>query len=304
MKFNRLNFTVLFLITALTSIFTSNSFSSDSLKVIINEIAWMGTLASSTDEWFELYNNTDHEIDLTNWLLISEDENPNITLNGSIPAYGYFLLERTDENTISDITSDLIYSGSTGNSGEYFFLKDSCNNIIDEIDCTNQWFAGNNSLKISMERINPLKSGSDSSNWATNDSVTINGMDAGQNTIYGTPGRQNSVYNLTSITELDSPIIPADLKVISNFPNPFNPVTKIYYRLASSENSGFTSIKIYNLKGQIVSALVNRFQKQGNFTITWDGKDINGNETPSGIYIYRLIVNGRFIDSGKMTKLK
>ena len=37
--------------------------------VVINEVGWMGTAASSADEWIELYNTTDHPITLTNWRL-------------------------------------------------------------------------------------------------------------------------------------------------------------------------------------------------------------------------------------------
>ena len=63
-------------------------------SVVINEIAWMGTVVSSADEWIELKNNTDGEIDLTNWTLKAIDGSPEINLSGIISASGYFLLER------------------------------------------------------------------------------------------------------------------------------------------------------------------------------------------------------------------
>ncbi|MCA9977147.1 MAG: lamin tail domain-containing protein, partial [Anaerolineales bacterium] len=69
--------------------------------VIISEIAWGGTAASSADEWIELHNRTATPINLTNWTLNAADGEPAITLSGTIPAYGFFLLERTDDSTIS-----------------------------------------------------------------------------------------------------------------------------------------------------------------------------------------------------------
>ena len=76
--------------------------------VVINEVAWMGTAANAADEWIELYNITAQNIDLTGWTLKSADTSPNITLSGSIPAHGFFLLERTNDTTVSDITADQI----------------------------------------------------------------------------------------------------------------------------------------------------------------------------------------------------
>ncbi len=55
-----------------------------SRSVIINEVAWSGTAAGSTDEWFELYNNTADPINLAGWRLESDDGNPNFSLSGTI----------------------------------------------------------------------------------------------------------------------------------------------------------------------------------------------------------------------------
>ena len=48
-------------------------------------------------EWIELYNNTGSAVDLTGWTLKATDGTPDIALQGTIPAHGYFLLERQDE---------------------------------------------------------------------------------------------------------------------------------------------------------------------------------------------------------------
>src|SRR3989344_6887087 len=77
-------------------------------SILINELAWMGTAESANDEWLELYNPTDAEIDLTGWRLEATDGSPKIELSGIIAAGGYFLLERTDDDAVAEITADQI----------------------------------------------------------------------------------------------------------------------------------------------------------------------------------------------------
>ena len=179
-------------------------FSATPYDVVINEIAWMGTNSSSYDEWIELYNNTDSPVNLSGWVLTSIDGTPNINLSGTIPAHGYFLLERTDDNTVSDISADQIYTGALNDGGEYLQLKDKLGQIIDEVDCATGWFAGDNSSKITMERLNPQINGSASGNWDSNNGLTINGKDADGNPINGTPKAQNSVYDASLPVTLSS----------------------------------------------------------------------------------------------------
>ncbi|HIP97259.1 MAG TPA: lamin tail domain-containing protein, partial [Anaerolineae bacterium] len=92
--------------------------------VVINEVAWMGTAASSYDEWIELKNNTDQDIDLNGWTLVAADGTPSVALTGTVPANGYYLLERTDDTTVSNIPADQIYKGILENGGEVLILRD------------------------------------------------------------------------------------------------------------------------------------------------------------------------------------
>jgi len=164
----------------------------NALDVVINEVAWMGTEASSTDEWIELYNNTDQDIDLTGWSIVAADGTPNITLAGTIPAHGYFLLERTDDNTVRDIPADQIYTGAMDNTDEGLTLYDNTNQVIDTANGGgNDWPAGDNATKSTMERRDPTTPDTDD-NWCTNDGTTRNGQDANGNPINGTPKTQNS----------------------------------------------------------------------------------------------------------------
>ena len=77
---------------------------------------------------------------------------------------------------------------------------------------------------------------------------------------------------------------------ISNYPNPFNPETTINYSL--KENSR-VSLEIYNIKGQKVKTLVNESIPAGEHSVIWDGRDYNNKRVNSGIYFYKLNVNGK-----------
>jgi hypothetical protein len=169
--------------------------------VVISEVAWMGTQASANDEWIELYNNTSQDISLAWWRLEAADGTPSIVLSGTIPAHGFFLLERTDDNTVSDIVADQIYTGALSNSGESLILKDPAGNVIDTANGDGgPWPAGNDSDRTTMERVDLLAPDSDA-NWATNNGVSRNGLDAQGNPINGTPKAHKPPYvTITSPT--------------------------------------------------------------------------------------------------------
>jgi len=168
------------------------------LDVVINEVAWMGTQASTADEWIELKNNTDLGIDLTNWILSWRDGTVTITLSGTIPANGYYLLEKTDDHAVNNIPADLIYHiGSYGlqDAGEKLELKDADGIVINTANGNGgPWPAGDKDSRSSMERINPSAEDSDS-NWSTNDGIMRNGKDVADNPINGTPKARNSATN-------------------------------------------------------------------------------------------------------------
>ena len=173
--------------------------------VVINEDAWMGSDASANDEWIELYNTTDQPITLTGWSLEASVNGPDILLSGTIPAHGYFLLERNDDNTVSDITADQLYGNdgsawALGNSGEVLTLTDSLSNVIDVANGDGgAWPGGDNDPKLTMERIDPTAPDA-SANWGSNDGLTRNGLDALGNPINGTPKAQNSRFAVPGLS--------------------------------------------------------------------------------------------------------
>ena len=72
-----------------------------------------------------------------------------------------------------------------------------------------------------------------------------------------------------------------------NMPNPFNASTIISFQIPANM-AGPTRLVIYNLTGQIVRVLTDGHLAAGAHVLAWDGKDRNGGEAASGVYIYRL----------------
>ncbi|GEN52666.1 phospholipase D-like domain-containing protein [Halobacillus faecis] len=155
---------VLIFVLGWTSIpFAQVSEAAGANDVVISEVAWMGTNVSYNDEWIELYNPTGADLSLEGWTLNATDGSPVISLSGTIPAGGHYLLERTDDSTVTGVDADLIYSGSLSNSGEVLELSDGTQ-VIDSVDA---WYAGDNNSKATMERIDPQSVGTNASNWRT-----------------------------------------------------------------------------------------------------------------------------------------
>jgi len=95
-------------------------------------------------------------------------------------------------------------------------------------------------------------------------------------------------------------VVPAITALNDNFPNPFNPSTKIQFDLAKS---GKTKLEIYNVKGQLVKTLINGKVEAGSHSLDWNGKDNNGNVASSGVYFYRLTTKEKTL-TNKMLMLK
>jgi M6 family metalloprotease-like protein len=94
--------------------------------------------------------------------------------------------------------------------------------------------------------------------------------------------------------------LPAKFALMPNYPNPFNPATTIRYEIASRTD---VELRVYDVRGALVSTLVNKSQAPGAYSIEWNGTDDKGSPVSSGVYFYRITA-GSFSDVRKMTLLK
>ena len=143
---------LLLITTAVLFLLLSNKIKAVNKNIIINEIAWMGTSNSANDEWIELKNLSNQDIDLSGWSIKSSDGKIKISLEGNITANGFYLLERTDDTSLPEIKANLIYKGSLNNSGMNLGLYDNLGLIVDNLNYSSGWPAGDNTTKQTAER--------------------------------------------------------------------------------------------------------------------------------------------------------
>ncbi len=116
-----------------------------------------------------------------------------------------------------------------------------------------------------------------------------------------TEDRTIVVYGLQSATSVtDSDLERIGFYLFQNYPNPFNPSTNISFSVVKE---GEVSLTIYNELGQKVRTLLNQFEHTGNYTLSWDGRNDEGNVLSSGRYFYSL-QTGNLIQARKMLFLK
>jgi uncharacterized membrane protein YjfL (UPF0719 family) len=130
--------------------------------------------------------------------------------------------------------------------------------------------------------------------WGTADSVFVTRPDSVININFNFP--------TTAVEDEDDQTTrrPAEFELSQNYPNPFNPETQIEYAL---KKTGHVTLHIYNVLGEKVKTLLDQDQPAGFYQINWDGKNDNGKPISSGIYLYKLEVNG-FSEAKKMLLLK
>ncbi|HPY96874.1 MAG TPA: two-component regulator propeller domain-containing protein [Candidatus Cloacimonadota bacterium] len=90
---------------------------------------------------------------------------------------------------------------------------------------------------------------------------------------------------------------------ISNYPNPFNPITNIYIQVNDHSLNNKVLVNIYNSKGQLVKRLYNNTIQDNIIKLTWNGKNDENVDLSSGIYFYQVQYNG-ITKSKKMLLLK
>jgi len=105
----------------------------------------------------------------------------------------------------------------------------------------------------------------------------------------------------TSVDEKSERVVPEQFTLYQNYPNPFNPTTRISFELPSS---GQVELSIYNSLGQKIRTLISGSQEAGIHSIEWGGLNDNNLPVSSGIYVYRLQVQGKYMAAKKMLLTK
>jgi hypothetical protein len=259
--------------TKISAIFESSPNQSTDI-VIINEIMFKSAPNQDTDDWIELYNAGDTDVDISGWVLKDDSDKRNFAVaESTVLKKGEYLVLIESEEKFKNIHPNI-----NNYFGEFTFgfgtedmvrIYDKSGKLIDSVKYSNAapWYPEADGGGPSLELINADYDNSIATSWKVS---AING---------GTPGRSNSI---TSVNDI---LINQFIKV---YPNPAFAYTNIYF---SIDFDSEIEINICDVFGNPIRKLVNGFYNAGNFTTYWDGKNENGMEMSNGLYFILIKTN-------------
>jgi hypothetical protein len=275
----------------LTAVFIPTNLSSGT--TVINEINYNSSDDYNSDDWVELINPGETEIDISDWILKDDDNSHGYTIPDEtvIQPNNYLVLAK-DMDLFSSSYPDINnvigpFDFSLSGGGDQVRIFDNAGVLIDSVkyDDGDPWPVEPDGNGPTLELINPTLDNLLYESWAAS-------------TDNGTPGAQNSTYNNLS-SDLKS-IIPEKIHLYPAYPNPFNPTTTISFdipnTLAGTINA--LSLHVFNIKGQRLETLINETIKPGKHNIQWHPKNIS-----SGVYFIRFKY-GEEVITQKITFIK
>jgi predicted CXXCH cytochrome family protein len=150
--------------------------------------------------------------------------------------------------------------------------KNPAGNVIGEVAADSVYLAGYNKAQVTPAIWNYY--------------FVLNDKSFGvHNTKYAVALLQASIGMITGVKPVDNNV-PSAFMLSQNYPNPFNPSTSISFSMPRATDVHFA---VYNMAGQLVRRLATGPVTAGNYTVTWDGRDDNGNIAGTGMYLYRLV---------------
>jgi hypothetical protein len=177
------------------------------------------------------------------------------------------------------------YAGQLDNGGERITLVTSAKDTIFSVKYDDQspWPETPDGLGYSLvtKEINPTGDLNNPASWRA--SVSI----------HGSPGRDDVVTSIEDVTQN----IPNEFYLAQNFPNPFNPETKIRFQISALSR---VTLKVYDLLGREIATLLDEVKQPGIYNSQFT---ILNSQLPSGVYFYTLKA-GSFTQTKKMLYLK
>ena len=217
------------------------------------------------DDWIELYNITDNDIDLSGYYLSDKADELELWAfpDTTIPAKSYLIVWADKDEYAGELHANFKLSAS----GEAIYLCDASAEVIDEI------VFGSQAPDISQGRYE-------------------NGVG---DWVFMSPSfSAGNIYDQSAVDE--DILMPSEFKLNPNYPNPFNPVTTLDFTLAES---GEVSLKIYNASGRLVDSILDhRYCASGRHSYQW-----NALHLASGAYI-AVLHSGIQRSTQKMILLK
>lgn len=261
--------------------------------------------SSGNEIWVARYNGTANGSDIPNALKLSNSGDVLVTgvtntdVSGSLANYATLKY-----NSSGEVQWIRTYNGPGNNndSATSISLDDSGNVFVTgksigsgtSFDFATVKYSPSGTVQY-VSRFNYSESSKDIAN-----SITVDNFGNTYVTGSSSPSGSNDDFLTVKYAKFSgistiSNVIPDKFGLDQNFPNPFNPVTRINYSIITGAVS---KLKIYDVRGNEVMKLVNEFQNPGTYSVQWNAENF-----PSGIYYYS-IESGKFSDTRKMMLIK
>ncbi len=241
--------------------------------VVISEINYQSAEIHDTKDWLEIYNASTGHLDLTDWTLMDDDGGTFVFPDGYLFAPGEYLVITRDMESFQEFNPFLTsiigdFDFGLSSEGDHISLVSSENEIVDEVDYGIEapWPTSTNSMGHTIELIDLTADNSLGENWIAAQA-------------FGTPGRAyNSVSGYHRTSRYNFSLYP-------NYPNPFNPSTKIRYTLPRDTR---VRLHVYDILGRNIFTLYEGEQLAGNHEVSWNGINRDGQLLTTGLYFCRI----------------
>ncbi len=241
-------------------------------KIVINEINYNSANDYDTGDWIELYNNDDHEVDISNWIFSDSDDSHiyKIPDGVKIAKDGYLVLCRSKNDFLKYVKNVSNIIGNFGfglsGSGELIRLFDDNGFIVDSLtyDDKSPWDSDADGKGPTLELISPDLDNSLAQSWKA------------YKNHHGTPGKKNGTD-----TAIDRTIKKFSASIV---PNPVNEESKLVINIKNDMN---LNINLYNSLGQELLTIY-----QGNLNQGTHQYLLNLSGLSVGIYYCRITSKG------------
>ena len=210
-----------------------------------------------------------------------------IIINGTASNYNDDLIDVASEAIIKVDGNSLNITGIDGNISGVELTLSHDNNFkieLEDVDISNLEFASAKKINSNTTKLIFIKNGIErvavtKGDYEVTDAIVVSGNGNNAKEIHS-----NTMY------------IPTEFKLKSAYPNPFNPITTLEMEIPQT---GFVSVKVFNLVGQEVASLVNNVvEATSSFQLQFDAANL-----ASGIYIVRAEALGS-VQTQKLMLLK
>ncbi len=256
--------------------------------LVINEINYNSASSFDTEDWVEIYNNSNSDVSLNDWKLTDSDT-ANIFYFPEdliIEKETYLVICRDTSQfkeyfpAVKNYTGNIDFKLSNGGDDIKLYNDDV---LVDSIEYDNAypWPTAGIGDGATLELLHPSLDNSKPENWAASQE-------------YGTPGSDNYSYMSNVEKRLFDSVL-RDFVLYQNYPNPFNPHTNIHYTI---HRPAKVNLSVFDITGKKVAELVNQKQCAGHYQIAFEPRYL-----ASGVYFYRLKA-GQSLEIKRMLLLK